>query len=323
MAASPSTSSNADADMSVVRSGLLLAARSDSLRRRATTGRRTRRIVDRFVAGENTADAVAAAARLQATGRLASLDYLSENVADVARTGSVVAAYLDLLDALTRHGPEPAAEVSLKLSALGQLVDEDVALANLRRILEVATASGVDVTVDMEGSATTASTLRMVAEVRRDFPRTGVAVQAALHRSPTDLDALGAPGARVRLCKGAYHEPAAVAFQRRSEIREAYTRCLDLLFSRGAHPMVATHDPEMVSSAEQLAREHGRRPDEWEFQMLMGVRDAEQRRLAGAGFQVRVYVPYGSDWYGYLMRRLAERPANALLILRQIPGRRG
>ncbi len=146
-----------------------------------------------------------------------------------------------------------------------------------------------------------------------------MAVQAALRRSHADLDAIAVPGARIRLCKGAYHEPAAVAFQRRREVRDAYIRCLDLLLSRGAYPMVATHDPVMVSAAEQLTRAHRRGLHDWEFQMLMGVRDAEQRRLAAMGLHVRVYVPYGSDWYGYLMRRLAEKPANALLILRSAP----
>jgi proline dehydrogenase len=308
--------------VSVVREGLLWAARSDRLRRRATTGTVARRIVDRFVAGEDTDSAVSAAARLGETGRLATIDYLSENIGDLSRTGWVVAAYLTLVDALVARRLQPASELSLKLSALGQLADEDVALANLCRILDTATSRGIDVTVDMEGSATTDSTLRIVTEVRHRFPRTGVAIQASLRRSLDDLALLATPGARIRLCKGAYHESSAVAFRTRAEIRDAYVRCLHALYAAQAYPMIATHDPAMIAAAERLARDCRRSSEEQEFQMLMGVRDEEQRRLAGAGFRVRVYVPYGSDWYGYLMRRLAERPANALLIMRQLPRRR-
>jgi proline dehydrogenase len=170
----------------------------------------------------------------------------------------------------------------------------------------------------MEESATVDSTLAVLAELRRDHPGTGAVLQAALHRTEDDAAALAVPGSRVRLVKGAYDEPPSVAFQDRADVDAAYARCLGVLMRGPGHPMVGSHDPRMIDLAQRLAAEYGRTPDSWEVQMLYGIRTGEQRRLAAEGTCVRAYVPYGVDWYGYFMRRLAERPANLRFFLRSL-----
>jgi proline dehydrogenase len=227
-------------------------------------------------------------------------------------------AYLTLVEALERVGLR--AEASVKLSALGMSLDHAVALDNARSICAVAERAGMAVTVDMEDHTTVDSTLAVVRDLRSDFPWVGVAIQAMLRRSEADLRDLA--GTRVRLVKGAYAEPASVAYQRRDEVDRAYVRGLRVLMEApGGYPMVASHDPRMIDVALWLARSLGREPGSYEFQMLYGIRAAEQRRLVGAGERVRVYVPYGVDWYGYFMRRLAERPANLAFFLRSFVSR--
>jgi proline dehydrogenase len=189
-------------------------------------------------------------------------------------------------------------------------------------ICDAASAAGTTVTLDMEDHTTTDSTLEILAELRKDHPSTGAVLQAYLRRTEGDCRELAGPGSRVRLCKGAYAEPESVAFQSTLDVDKSYVRCLNILMSGDGYPMVATHDPRLIAIAEDRARWFDRSADEYEFQMLYGVRPEEQARLAGDGHTVRVYVPYGDQWYGYLMRRLAERPANLAFFGRALATRK-
>jgi proline dehydrogenase len=300
---------------------LLGASRRPELRRLVTGTPATRRVVDRFVAGETLADALAVVRSLTGEGIAVTLDHLGEGVTDRAHAVRSRDAYLALLDGLATLQLGPAAEVSVKLSAFGQTLPgggTDLALELVRPVAESASAIGTTVTLDMEESATVDSTLAVLAELRRDHPGTGAVLQAALHRTEDDAAALAVPGSRVRLVKGAYDEPPSVAFRSRSDVDAAYARCLGVLMRGPGHPMVGTHDPRLLSVARRLAAREGRTPDSWEVQMLYGIRTAEQRRLTAAGLCVRAYVPYGVDWYAYFMRRLAERPANLRFFLRAL-----
>ena len=209
----------------------------------------------------------------------------------------------------------------MKLSAVGQALPdqgEKVAVDNARTICQAARNAGTTVTLDMEDHTTTDSTLGILRELRKDFPETGAVLQAYLHRTEADCRDLAYEGSRVRLCKGAYNEPESVAFQDKHEVDKAYVRCLKILMAGQGYPMIATHDPRMVDIAGALSTRYGRAQGTYEYQMLYGIRPDEQRRLAEAGEKVRVYVPYGQEWYGYLMRRLAERPSNLTFFLRSL-----
>ena len=215
-------------------------------------------------------------------------------------------------------------EVSVKLSAVGQALGADgekIALEHAHAICEAAAAAGTTVTLDMEDHTTTDSTLAILRELRQDFGWVGAVLQAYLFRTEADCRDLATEGSRVRLCKGAYKEPPSVAFASRADVDRSYVRCLSALMAGRGYPMVATHDPRLVDIAGALAVRHRRTPADHEYQMLYGIRPDEQRRLAGEGETVRVYVPYGSQWYGYLMRRLAERPANVAFFLRSLVSR--
>ena len=301
---------------------LLSIAGHDRVATALRTQATARGVVERFVAGETPAQAVAAGSVLVA-GRLGvTYNFLGEYQTDperIERTRNAFIAFTRLLGDSGLGGPQ--SELSLKLSALGQLHGSDGparALDHARRICAAATGAGVLVTLDMEDHTTTDSTLEIARELRQDFPATGVAVQAALFRSPADCADLRNTGARVRLVKGAYREPRSVALHRRAEVDRAYVRCLRTLFGGTARPLVATHDPRLIRISAELARRHGRDATTFEHQMLFGVRSAEQRRLAAAGHAVRVYLPFGPDWYGYFTRRLAERPANTVFFLRAL-----
>jgi proline dehydrogenase len=299
---------------------LLAAARSDTIRRLVSAAPVTRSVVDRFVAGERLADALAVIRELAGRGLYVTLDHLGEDVTDRAEALRSRDACLALIEALRSERLETKAEASVKLSAFGQALPggHDIAYRNVLPVVEAAAAAGTTVTLDMEDHTTTDSTLAILAALRQRFPRTGAVVQSYLHRTPEDCRALAASGARVRLVKGAYREPATVAHQHRRDVDRAFVRCLRILLAGGAYPMVATHDPRLVAIAEALAARYDRAPGTFEFQMLYGIRDAEQRRLARLGHRVRVYVPYGTDWYGYFMRRLAERPANLAFFARSL-----
>ncbi len=305
----------------LLRRPLLTLADSDRVRHLVTTTPVSRGIVDRFVPGEQTADAVRASAELVGTGRTVTLDFLGEDTTDEAQATATVEAYLDVLEELHTAGLTASVEVSVKLSAVGQALPDrgdKVALENARTICAAARRRGTTVTLDMEDHSTTDATLRTLRELRKDYPETGAVLQAYLRRTETDCRDLAVEGSRVRLCKGAYEEPERVAFQTRQEVDLSYVRCLKVLMNGAGYPMVASHDPRMVAIAGELARTAGREQGSFEYQMLYGVRPDEQRRLADSGETVRVYVPYGQEWYGYLVRRLAERPSNVAFFLRSL-----
>jgi proline dehydrogenase len=294
----------------MLRSVILAASRSSRVERLVETAPFTRAVVRRFVAGTTTDDALRATRELVATGLAVSLDHLGEDTVTPEQATAVRDAYLGLLAALAAAGQTPAAEISVKLSALGQKFDGQLTYDSVRAICAAAADAGTTVTLDMEDHTTTDSTLDILGRLRKDFPSTGAVLQAYLRRTEADCRELATTGSRVRLCKGAYKEPESVAYQSTIEVDKSYVRCLNILMSGEGYPMLATHDPRLIAIGEDRARWFDRSPDEFEFQMLYGVRPDEQVRLAGAGYTVRVYVPYGVEWYGYLMRRLAERPAN-------------
>ena len=297
---------------------LLAASRSPRTRRLVTSLPVTRRVVDRFVAGETLDQAVAVIGGLVAEGLGVTVDRLGEDTSDAAAAARTRDAYLALLARLADLDLAHRVEVSVKLSALGQRLPADaerLTLANAVAVCEAAKAAGTTVTLDMEDHTTVDRTLGTLAELRRDFPWVGVAVQSALLRTEADVRDLAVEGSRVRLVKGAYAEPASVAHRDKAEVDKAYVRCLRTLMRSAAYPMVGSHDPRMIAIARELAAGAGRKSDSFEFQMLHGIRAAEQRRLVADGEQMRVYVPFGDDWYGYFMRRLAERPANVVFFL--------
>ena len=305
----------------MLRQALLLLARSQNAKTVVTRMPVSSSLVNRYVPGEETGDAVAASRRLIDDGLHVTLDFLGEDTLDQAQAEATVEAYLELLEALGSAGLARNAEVSVKLSAIGQALPEvgpKLSEENARRICRAARDVGTTVTLDMEDHTTTDHTLATLMELRKDFPETGAVLQAYLHRTEEDCRTLAHDGSRVRLCKGAYNEPPEVAFTERHEIDKSYVRCLKVLMAGDGYPMVATHDPRMIRIASALATSSGRMPGTYEFQMLFGIRPTEQKRLAAAGEKVRVYVPYGGEWYGYLMRRLAERPANLTFFLRSL-----
>lgn len=307
--------------MSLLRQPLLLLARSGAVKQLVSTMPVSAGIVSSYVPGETTESAVEATAALEDDGLKVTLDFLGEDTTDAAQAQATTDAYVELLGALASRGLTHGAEVSVKLSAVGQFLAADgerVALENARTICRAARNAGTTVTLDMEDHTTTDSTLSILRELRKDFPETGAVLQAYLHRTEADCRQLAHEGSRVRLCKGAYAEPEDVAFQDRLDVDKSYVRCLKVLMAGQGYPMVATHDPRMVEIACSLASRHGREPGSYEFQMLYGIRPEEQRRLVAAGETVRVYVPFGQEWYGYLMRRLAERPQNLSFFVKSL-----
>jgi proline dehydrogenase len=305
----------------VLREPLLVLSRSERTKRLVSTLPGSSGIVARYVPGEETESAVDATRRLAADGLAVSLDFLGEDTTDRDQAEATVAAYVEVLGALGDAALSGHAEVSVKLSAVGQAlpeIGEKVALENARTICRAARNAGTAVTLDMEDHTTTDSTLGILLELRKDFPETGAVLQAYLHRTEADCRDLAHDGSRVRLCKGAYNEPPSVAFQGRLDVDRSYVRCLKVLMEGGGYPMIATHDPRLVDIAAAIAARTGRAQGTYEYQMLYGIRPDEQRRLREAGETVRIYVPYGQEWYGYLMRRLAERPSNLTFFLRSL-----
>ncbi len=303
---------------------LMKLSRNDRVRRLTTSLPVTRQVVDRFVAGTTEEQALASVRDLLADGLDVTVDRLGEDVTDREHADATAAAYVGFLDHLHAAGLTPAAEVSLKLSAMGQALGADgpaISLDNARRVCEAAARAGTTVSVDMEDHTTVDATLATVAELRSDFPWVATVVQAMLKRTEGDLASLTHAGSRIRLVKGAYAEPASAAFQSKAEVDDAYARCLRLLMAGDGYPQVATHDPALIDAAERMIVEFGRGSDSYEFQMLFGIRTGEQHRLHAAGHRVRVYVPFGDDWYGYFVRRLAERPANVGFFVRALVSR--
>ena len=312
--------------MSLLRQPLLMLSRSRHVKDLVSTLPVSAGVVRSYVPGETTDSAVVVTADLIADGMRVTLDFLGEDTLDVEQADATVAAYVELLRELAARGLSRHAEVSVKLSAVGQALPDSagyggghkLALENARAICRAARNAGTTVTLDMEDHTTTDSTLAILRDLRKDFPETGAVLQAALHRTEADCRSLAHEGSRVRLCKGAYLEPEEVAFQDRLEVDKSYVRCLKVLLAGQGYPMIATHDPRMIEIAASLASRYGRERGTYEFQMLYGIRPLEQQRLAEAGETVRVYLPYGTEWYGYLMRRLAERPANLSFFLKSL-----
>jgi proline dehydrogenase len=304
-----------------MRAVLLTASRRKSVRRVIEHAPVSRSVVKRFVAGASVDDAVATTKELVHAGLHVSLDHLGEDTTDVGQATATKTAYLTLLQRLHAAGLSSKAEASVKLSAIGQALDHAMCLDNAREICAAAAGAGTTVTLDMEDHTTTESTLDTLRELRADFPNVGAVVQSYLHRTEADCRDLAVAGSRVRLCKGAYKEPESVAFQRTEDVDESYLRCLEVLMRGDGYPMVATHDPRLVEAAEAFVTTTKRTPDSYEFQMLYGIRPDEQQRLAKEGRTMRIYVPYGDEWYGYLMRRMAERPANVRFFLRALRSR--
>ena len=301
---------------------ILGLARSPRLKRWVTTWPPARRAARRFVAGERLEEAVAAVQALNAQGLLATLDYLGENTRTREDAARAADEYLRILDAIRAHGLR--SYVSLKLTQMGLDLDDDFCYETTRRVVERARAHRNFVRFDMESSAYTERTLNLYERFRRDgYDNVGVVIQAYLYRSARDVERLIALGANVRLCKGAYAEPPTVAFPRKRDVDRNFLRLLERLWSpeareRGVYAAVATHDPRILRWAKRRARELGLSQNEFEFQMLYGIRRDLQLQLVREGYRVRVYVSYGQEWYPYFMRRLAERPANVLFLLRHL-----
>jgi proline dehydrogenase len=304
----------------MLRSALLRVSRSEKIKNLVTTAPVTAGVVERFIAGETSDEVVSVTRRLIGAGMLVSIDYLGEDTTDRAHADAVVVAYLVLLTKLRESGLSASAEVSIKLTALGQHLRDgpQLALENAELICNAARKADTAGTLDMEDHTTTDSTLEILHRLRKEYPDTGAVLQAYLYRTEDDCRDLAVAGSRVRLCKGAYAEPESVAYQDRQEIDKSYVRCMRILMAGDGFPMLASHDPTLIDIGLKLASDHGRRPGDFEFQMLYGIRPTEQQRLAKLGHAVRVYVPYGTDWYGYLVRRLAERPSNLRFFARSL-----
>lgn len=305
----------------MLRSTLLALSRNDKAEHIARNNPAARSLVDRFVAGNEVADAVRTCSELSAAGLLATVDYLGEDTTDLAMAKRTAAAYIEFLTALGEVDLTTRVEVSIKLTALGLTLPADgarIAKELAGEICAKAMQVGTTVTIDMEDHTTTDMTLDILRDLREDFPSTGAVLQAYLHRTQADCVDLSYPGSRIRLVKGAYREPASVAIQDKHQVDVSYVRCMAVLLAGSGFPMFATHDPRLIEIAGSLVVKSGREQGTYEYQMLLGVRPDEQLRLAASGEQVRVYVPFGDQWYGYLMRRLAERPANLGLLARSL-----
>jgi proline dehydrogenase len=274
----------------------------------------------RFVAGSTVADAMAAVRGLNARGMTGTLDYLGEDVTVVGDAQHTRDVYFELLETIARDGLR--SNVSVKLTALGLLIDEDLAVTNLAAIVErAAPQPDPFVRIDMEGSAVTEATLRVFERVFAQHRNVGPVLQAYLKRTPGDVERAIELGARVRLCKGAYSEPATIAYRDMPTIRREYMRSAEALVSRGNYPGIATHDERLIEAVKAYAAEQGIGKDRFEFQLLYGVRPDVQRSLVADGYNVRIYVPFGTHWAGYFYRRVMERPENALFALRSMLGR--
>ncbi len=302
-----------------IKGPLLGGAGNPRLERMGTQNPITSRAAQRFGAGERLEEALEAAAQLNAREIGGILDLLGEGVTDLAGATAAVKQYVDAAEAIAARGLD--ATISIKLSQLGQTVDRDACVANLARILDRAQAVGVPVEIDMEDSSLVSDTIEHYREAMTTHPQVRLAMQAMLRRTPLDLEALAPVKPRVRLVKGAYAEPVDVALQGKDEITAQFKFLTDWLFRHGEDPAFGTHHDELIHYARKAAAKGGKDPREFEIQMLYGIRRKLQQELARRGYRVRVYIPFGSAWYPYLMRRMAERPANLRFFLRALAGR--
>jgi proline dehydrogenase len=304
----------------LLRSGILAAAERREIERFVRAGRLLRSLVSRFAAGDTLADALRVATELARQGLTVTLDRLGENVSTPVEAETAAASYVATLRGLAAAGLEP--NISVKLTMLGLDLGDEIAVANMLVILQAAEDLEGFVRIDMESSAYTERTLTITGSLHEHFPsRVGTVVQAYLHRSPRDVARLNERQIRVRLVKGAYAEPAEVALQRPRQIDQAFATLMERLLEHGRYPAIATHDPALIRATQGFALRIGIDRRAWEFQMLYGVRRDAQIALAEEGYGMRIYVPFGVDWYPYFARRIAERPANALFVLRQIAPR--
>lgn len=299
---------------------ILAASRSDKMRRIVSAAPVTKPVVNRFIPGETVDQVIPIVEDLTGKGLEVTLDVVGEDITTVEQSHAARDAYLQLVEQLVPLGLGETVEMSVKLSMFGQALEggHELALANVRPVVEAAAAIGTTVTLDAEDHTTLDSMFAIHEELRREFPQTGCVIQAYLFRTEADARRLAAAGSRVRIVKGAYKEPAEVAYQDKAEIDKAYVRILRILMEGDGYPMIGSHDPRLIAIAQELARKAGRKLDEYEFQMLYGIRGEEHLRLAAEGHRMRVYTAYGTDWYGYFMRRLAEKPANLLFFLRSM-----
>ncbi len=296
-------------------------AQSRSLKRLASYYgmRKPTSFARRFIAGETVEEAIEAARAVEARGLAQTLDHLGESVANLAEAEAATREYLGVIDAIMHSGV--GRNISLKLTQLGLDVDKASAVDNLRRILDRAEPNGFFVRIDMENSPYTDVTIEIFETLwQQGYREMGVVLQSALYRSEKDLERVNALGARVRLVKGAYREPKNVAYQKKADVDAAYARMMKALLTNGQHPAIATHDPVMIDLAKRYAAEHAVAPDRFEFQMLYGIRRDLQTMLLKEGYRLRVYIPFGRQWFPYFMRRLGERPANVGFVLRGVIG---
>jgi proline dehydrogenase len=294
-------------------------SRSRSLQKLATrfAMRRQASFVHRFVPGEAVEDAIRAARILEANGFTETFDHLGESVTSLAEAEVATRDYLSVIRALVESGVER--NISLKLTQLGLDVDRASAVDHMRKILELAEPAGFFVRIDMESSRYTAVTLDVFETLwQQGYRQIGVVLQSDLYRSEDDLKRINALGARVRLVKGAYREPRSVAYHKKADVDAAYIRMMKVLLTSGHYPAIATHDPAMLDLARQWATGQGIAADRFEFQMLYGIRRDLQAMLVSTGYRVRVYLPFGRDWFPYFMRRLGEHPANVGFVLRSL-----
>ncbi|MEU0373230.1 proline dehydrogenase family protein [Streptomyces sp. NPDC006283] len=299
---------------------ILAASRSDKMRRFVSAAPGTKQVVSRFIAGETVEQVVPIVKDAAARGLEVTLDVVGEDITTPEQATAARDAYLELIEHLADLGLGAKAEMSVKLSMFGQALEggHELALANVRPVVEAAAAIGTTVTLDAEDHTTLDSMFAIHEELRKEFPQTGCVIQAYLFRTEDDARRLSDAGSRVRIVKGAYKEPASVAYQDKSEIDKAYVRILKVLMEGDGYPMIGSHDPRLIAVAQDLAHRAGRKLDDYEFQMLYGIRSDEQVRLAAEGHRMRVYTAFGTDWYGYFMRRLAEKPANLLFFVRSM-----
>ncbi|MDT0390728.1 proline dehydrogenase family protein [Streptomyces sp. DSM 41921] len=299
---------------------ILAASRSDRMRRLISAAPVTKQVVDRFIPGEDVDDIVPVIRDLSGQGLELTMDVVGEDITSPAQAAAARDAYLELIDRLKPLELGTRAEMSVKLSMFGQALEDghELALKNVRPVVEAAAEIGTTVTLDAEDHTTLDSMFAIHEELRKDFPQTGCVIQAYLFRTEDDARRLAADGSRVRLVKGAYKEPASVAHQDKHEIDRAYVRILRTLMEGEGYPMIGSHDPRLIAIAQELAHRAGRKPGDYEFQMLYGIRAEEHLRLAAEGHRMRVYTAYGTDWYGYFMRRLAEKPANLRFFARSM-----
>jgi proline dehydrogenase len=298
----------------MLRSTLLKLSENKKFGTWVTSNGTTRRMARRFVAGETLEEAIAAAWSCNEAGMMASLDYLGENVSTTSDAQRSRDAYLEIFETIAQEKLQ--ANVSCKLTQLGLDINNEFCAGLALSIVERAARFNNFLRIDMEGSAYTQRTIDLVKRVRARNPAVGTVIQSYLYRSETDIADLLAYGCRIRLCKGAYKEPEDVAFPKKADVDANYVRLMQILLSSGFYHAIATHDPRMIAATIRHAAARGVSKDDFEFQMLYGVRTDLQRRLVRGGYRVRIYIPFGSDWFPYFMRRLAERPANVGFIMR-------